>query len=58
MHCMWAVHHLPPTFTKKRRGSLSDTVPVPVDERRLFVTLWTLVNGFWQPATYYYDTTG
>ncbi len=44
-------------YAKAEGSSLSDTVQVPVDGRRLFVTLWTLVNGTWQPATYYYDTT-
>ncbi len=44
-------------YAKAEGSSLSDTVPVPVDGRRLFVTLWTLVNGSWQPTTYYYDTT-
>ncbi len=44
-------------YAKAEGSSLSDTVPVPVDGRRLFVTLWTLINGSWQPASYYYDTT-
>ena len=44
-------------YAKAEGSSLSDTVPVPVDGRRLFVTLWTLINGAWQPASYYYDTT-
>ncbi len=43
---------------KMEGTALSDTVPVPVDGRRLHVTLWTMINGVWQPACYFYDTTG
>ena len=44
-------------YTKMEGASLTDTVQVPVDGRRLHVTLWTMINGAWQPASYYYDTT-
>ncbi len=44
-------------YAKAEGSSLSDTVQVPVDGRRLFVTLWTLINGVWKPTSYYYDTT-
>jgi hypothetical protein len=36
---------------------LSQTVQVPLDGRRLYVTLWSYINGAWQPVSYYYDTT-
>ena len=44
-------------YVKLEGTSLSDTVSVPVDGRRLYVVLWTSINGAWQPTTYYYDTT-
>ena len=37
--------------------NLSKTLQVPLDGRRIYVTLWSLVSGSWQPVSYYYDTT-
>ena len=37
--------------------NLSRTVQVPLDGRRLYVTIWSYIAGSWQPAYYYYDTT-
>ncbi len=37
--------------------NLSKTLQLPLDGRRLYVTLWSLINGAWQPVSYYYDTT-
>lgn len=37
--------------------NLSQTVQVPLDGRRVYVQIWSLVNGSWLPASYYYDTT-
>jgi uncharacterized protein YkwD len=37
--------------------NLSKTLQLPLDGRRLYVTLWSLINGVWQPVSYYYDTT-
>jgi hypothetical protein len=44
-------------YAKLEGTSLTDTVSVPVDGRRLYVTLWSNVNGTWQQTNYYYDTT-
>ena len=44
-------------YFKLEGTSLSDTVQVPVDGRRLYVALWSNINGTWQQTNYYYDTT-
>jgi hypothetical protein len=36
---------------------LTDTLQVPLDGRRIYVTLWSYINNTWQPVSYYYDTT-
>jgi len=44
-------------YAKLEQNSLSDNIPVPLAGRRLYVTIWSTINGEWQPEVYFYDTT-
>ena len=37
--------------------NLSQTVQVPLDGGRIYITFWSWINGSWQPVYYYFDTT-
>ena len=36
-------------YAKAAGSALTDTVSLPVDGRRVYVTLWSMVNGAWSP---------
>ena len=44
-------------YSASQGNNLSQTVSVPVDGGRLYVTLWSLIGGAWKADYYFYDTT-
>ena len=44
-------------YSANEGTNLSQTLQVPVDGRRIYVEIWSLVSGSWMSASYYYDTT-